>query len=77
MAISCAELPFPEPIALFARSAQQPMKTFQPRWHGRYEAAKSDGNERRYPGAVMIVSREDRPASVRVLCVKKKILSTF
>jgi hypothetical protein len=53
------------------------MKAFQPLGYGRYAVTKSDGNQRCCPAAFMIVSRERRPASVRVLRVEKKTLSTF
>src|SRR5215813_10050660 len=46
MAISSAEFPLPEPIALFARVAQQPMKTLQASGYSGYEVTKSDRDQR-------------------------------
>jgi hypothetical protein len=45
MVISSAELPFPQPIALFAGAAQKPMKAFQPGGYGQDDVAKSDSNQ--------------------------------
>src|SRR5215469_15071968 len=48
------------------------MKTFQPRGYSRYEVAKSDCNQRCYPGAIIVIFRERRPAPVWILRIEKK-----
>src|SRR5262249_41526994 len=52
------------------------MKAFEPSGNSRYEFAKSDGNQRRYPGAIMVISRERRPAPVGILRLQKKTVTT-
>src|SRR5919198_5686253 len=69
--------PFPEPTGFFADAARQPMKTVQSSGYGWYEVAKSDGNQRCYPGIIVFVPSEHGPALVWILRTQHKTVSTF
>jgi hypothetical protein len=76
MAIGGAKLPFPKPIGFLTRTVQQPVEAPQPCGYRRHQITKGYDSQRSDPATVLIISREDWPAAIRVLRAEQKVLST-